>query len=76
MDDSAFYYLLNKIRPRIEKRNTVMVDAVSAEQRLSTTLKFLATGKSYEDLKFNTTISPQLLSKIIPVKCVLLFTKN
>mgnify|MGYP004589627849 CR=1 FL=1 len=33
MDDSAFYYLLNKIRPRIEKRNKVMRDAVSAEEK-------------------------------------------
>ena len=40
MDDSSFYYLCNKIRPRIEKRNTVMRDAVSAEERLSATLRF------------------------------------
>ena len=29
-----FYYLLNGIRPRIEKRNTVVRDAVSAEETL------------------------------------------
>ena len=67
MDNSSFYYLLNKIHPRIEKRNTIMRDAVSAEERLSATLRFLATGKSYEDLKLtiSTAISPQLLGKII-----------
>lgn len=32
MDDSAFYYLLNKICSKIEKSNTVMRDAVSAEE--------------------------------------------
>ena len=39
MDDSSFYYLLNKIHLRIEKRNTVMIDTASAEERLSATLR-------------------------------------
>ena len=50
---TTFYYLLNKIRPRIDKRNTVMRNAVSAEERLFATLRFLATGKSCEDLLIN-----------------------
>ena len=50
-----------------------MRDAVSAEERLSATLKFLATGKSYEDLKFSTAISSQLLGKIIPEVCTAIY---
>jgi hypothetical protein len=46
-----------------------MRDAISAEERLVTTLRFLATGRSYEDLKFSCVISPQLLGKIIPETC-------
>ena len=75
MYNSSFYYLSNKIRPRIEKRNAVMRDAVSAEERLSATLRFLATGKNYEDLKFSTAISPQLLGKIIPEVCAAISEK-
>ena len=47
MNDSAFYYLSNKIRPMIEKRNTIARDAVSTKKRLS------ATEKSYENLTFS-----------------------
>ncbi|KAJ8940773.1 hypothetical protein NQ314_010583 [Rhamnusium bicolor] len=45
-------------------------DAVPAEQRLMATLRFLATGRSVEDLKYSCVISPQLLGKIIPETCV------
>ena len=49
-----------------------MRDAFSAEERLSATLRFLATRESYKDLKFNTVISPQLLG-IIPEVCTAIY---
>ena len=67
---------MNKIRPRIEKGNAVMRDAVSAEERLSATLKFLSTEKIYENLKLNIAISPQLLSKIIPEVCTAIYEES
>ena len=39
--------------------------AVTPHERLSVTLRFLATGRSYEDLKFSAAISPQALGVII-----------
>ncbi|XP_060860280.1 uncharacterized protein LOC132937465 [Metopolophium dirhodum] len=38
-------------------------------QRLSTTLRFLATGRSMQDLKYSVAISPQSLGQIIPETC-------
>jgi hypothetical protein len=58
MDSELFQHLLNLISPRIEKKNSVMRNAVSAEERLSVTLRYLATGNSYQDLKFSIAISP------------------
>jgi hypothetical protein len=52
MDSELFQNLLNLISPRIEKKNTAMSDAVSAEEILSVTLRYLATRNSYQDLKF------------------------
>lgn len=46
-----------------------MRESVSAEERLVATLRFLATGRSYEDLKFSSIISPQLLGQLIPETC-------
>jgi hypothetical protein len=43
-----------------------MRNSIIAEERLTATLRYLATGNSYEDLKFSTGISPQSLGKIIP----------
>jgi hypothetical protein len=47
--------------------------AVSPRERLTITLRYLATGNSYEDLKFLSAISPQLLGKIILETCWAIF---
>jgi hypothetical protein len=46
-----------------------MRKSISAEERLAATLRFLATGRSFEDLKFSTGISTASLSKLIPETC-------
>ncbi|XP_050314984.1 uncharacterized protein LOC126749359 [Anthonomus grandis grandis] len=69
MDYNTFQELLMLIEPLIKRENTVFRESVTAEARLVATLRFLATGRSYEDLKFSCIISPQLLGKIIPETC-------
>ncbi|XP_046386856.1 putative nuclease HARBI1 [Ischnura elegans] len=69
MDEMCFMELLSKIKPQIDRKNTVMRECVSAEERLVVTLRYLATGRSLEDLKYSAAISPQLLSRIIPETC-------
>ncbi|XP_068249076.1 uncharacterized protein [Palaemon carinicauda] len=66
MDEDTFLELLSMVTPIIEKKDTKLREAISPHQRLAATLRFLATGKSYEDLKFSTCISPQALGHIIP----------
>jgi hypothetical protein len=53
--------------------DTVMRQAIPAEQRLIATLKFLATGRCYEDLKFTTGIAAQTLGFIIPETCRVIY---
>ncbi len=50
--------LLWMVTPIIEKEETVMRQTISANERLSVTLRYLATGNTFEDLKFVTAISP------------------
>lgn len=69
MNDECFEFLLNLVKPYITKNNTVMRQAISAEERLLITLRFLATGRGMEDLKFACIISPQALGTIIPETC-------
>ena len=69
MSDAVFQHLLALVSPYITRQDTVMQEAFSAEQRLVATLRYLATGRSLQDLKFTTGISPQALGLIIPDTC-------
>lgn len=73
MDASDFGVLLEKVRPYIQKQDTILRESIPAEERLVATLRFLATGRSYECLKFSAAISPQALGKIIPETCRALY---
>ena len=46
---------------------------ISPHERLSVTLQFLATGRSYEDLKFSAAISPQAVGVIIAETCAAIY---
>ncbi|CAH2013443.1 unnamed protein product [Acanthoscelides obtectus] len=50
MDYEAFQELLMLVKPLIKKKNTLFREAVSVEERLLATLRFLATGRSYEEV--------------------------
>lgn len=73
MDSSSFYTLLDKIKFKIKKQDTIMRKSISPEERLTATLRFLATGRSYEDLKYSTGISPAAMSTIVPETCKALY---
>lgn len=75
MDEELFNELLEIISPIITKKDTVMRKAISAKERLTTTLRFLATGRSFEDLKFTTAIAPQTISGIIMETCEAIIIK-
>lgn len=72
MDGELFDELLALVTPEIGKRNTIMRDAIPASQRLSITLRYLATGNSFEDLKFLTAVSPQSIGHIVMDTCTAL----
>lgn len=69
----TFIFYLDLLKPRITKQDTVMRQAIPAEERLIATLRFLATGRSYEDLKFSTGIAAQTLGYIIPKTCRVIY---
>ncbi|CAI6372739.1 unnamed protein product [Macrosiphum euphorbiae] len=73
MDSASFDVLLNLVGPKICKMDTVMRSSISSSERLIATLRFLATGNSYEDMKFSTCISTSSLSYIIPETCKALY---
>jgi len=57
-------------------KNTVMRDSLSVEERLALNLRFLATGRAFEDMKFSVTISPSAISQAVIEKCeALMFSR-
>lgn len=74
MDESTYQHLLDLVTPLILRADSVMRRSITPHERLSATLRFLATGRSYEDMKFSTCISKPALSAIIPETCDAIYT--
>lgn len=74
MTEDAYLELLQLVTPIIKKQDTNMRQAISPHERLSATLRFLATGSAYQSLRFPTVISAPSLSAIIPETCKAIMT--
>jgi hypothetical protein len=61
MDSRTFDALLNLVKESLTRQGTVIWTSIPAEERLVATFRFLATGRTYEDLKFSTGVSAQAL---------------
>lgn len=66
MEQLVLEELLHIVAPLIEKKDTVMRQAISSRDRLSVTLRYLATGNSFQDLSYAVRIAPNKLSQLIP----------
>lgn len=65
MEQFVLEKLLHAVAPLIEKKDTVMRQAISARDRLSVTLRYLATGNSFQDLSYSVRIAPNTLAQLI-----------
>lgn len=66
MDETTYNTLLQMVTPMIKRKDTNMRQAITPHERLTATLRYIASGCTYEELKFPTAISPQALGQIIP----------
>ncbi|XP_031359284.1 protein ALP1-like [Photinus pyralis] len=69
MTATDFEELLQLIGPKIVKKDTYYREAIPAKERLSVTLRFLATGDSYASLSYLFKFSKQVIATIIPEVC-------
>jgi hypothetical protein len=68
-----FDRLVEIIIPYIQRQNTNMRECISPKERLSLTLRFLATGESYRSLEYSTRIPACTISRIIPETCCVIY---
>lgn len=69
MDEKSFNELLQMITPYIIKQDTCMRKSITPKEKLAVTLRYLATGRNIEDLKFSAIMSPASISEAIKVTC-------
>jgi hypothetical protein len=69
LDCDTFDKLLNLVTLYIQRKNTVMRDAITPSERLSTTLQFLASGRSFNNMKFSCAMAECTIGKVIMETC-------
>ena len=69
MEPCLFDEILEKVKPQISKQDTTMRSAISPHEKLSITMKFLASGASYKDLMYSFRVSVASISKFVPEVC-------
>ncbi|KAK4876884.1 hypothetical protein RN001_009390 [Aquatica leii] len=72
MSATTFNKLLSMVKPFIQRQNSNTRECITAEERLAVTLRYLATGRYFEDLKFSAIISPSAISKAVIETCEVL----
>lgn len=65
MDPDLFFYLVERLTPAIEMRNTSYREAIPPAERLALTLRYYATGSSYMSLRYNWYMGDNTISKIV-----------
>lgn len=65
MTPERFEHLLSMIGPRIKKKDTRMREAISPAERLTLTLRYLASGNDQQSLSFSYRIGKATVSNII-----------
>lgn len=73
ISSADFEYLIQLVGPKIFKQNTNYRDAISVTDRLAITLRFLATGDSFQSLMYLFKVSTTTISRIVPEVCSVLF---
>jgi hypothetical protein len=66
---SNFDWLLENIRPMIEKQDTALRKSITADKRLAITLKFLATGESFFSLSTQFVIGESTVGVVVKETC-------
>lgn len=69
MDITTFKELVIMLAPHIKKTDTVMRLAIAVEEKVSITLRYLATGETFSSLHYNYRIGTSTIALFVLVVC-------
>lgn len=75
MPHGKFNELSNIIGPSVQKKDTVMRNAIPPGERLALTLRYLATGESFQSLSFQFRIGRTTIGEIVMEVCTVILDK-
>jgi hypothetical protein len=65
MSEGAFDKLLRMVEPFLIRKDTNMRGSLPVNEGLAVILRYLATGRNFEDLQFSAVMSPALLPDLL-----------
>jgi len=74
MDNYLFQYLLDKVKPLIQKEDTFFRKALPARTKLEIVLRFLATGNSFTSLQYLFRVPKNTISTFLTDVCDSIYT--
>ena len=73
MDEDTFGHLVRLVTPYVKRCDTNMRQAITPAERVAVTLRYLATGESFQSLEFSTRLSATAIGEIIPETCCAIY---
>ncbi|XP_060880360.1 uncharacterized protein LOC132952183 [Metopolophium dirhodum] len=73
MSISSFDELLLRVKHRLQKKNTILRDSIPPEERLSVTLRYLATGTNFSSLHFDFLMGVSTIAKVVNETCMVVW---
>lgn len=74
ISSEQFDMLLEKVRPKIQKRDTNMRKAILAETKLAITMRYLSSGDSYRSLMLLFRVPHNTISGIVSETCKAIYS--
>ena len=73
IDPTQFDHILSLVASKISKQDTLMRKAIEPDLKLGITLRFLATGETFQSLSYQYRVHSTTISHFIPEVCVAIY---
>uniref|UniRef100_G3MSI3 DDE Tnp4 domain-containing protein n=1 Tax=Amblyomma maculatum TaxID=34609 RepID=G3MSI3_AMBMU len=70
MSPQQFDFLESLVKPLIQVQETPLRESLSSAERLAITLRFLASGNSYQSLAYSFRVGKSTISQLVPEVCI------